>query len=446
VRSTVVGFCVAALVLGVAAPARAQFSLDARRIGMGGLSLNRDGNLRRYNAAYRAVPDHQGGERAKLTIPLPLGLIRALKDSAAFDTGKPYFNIVELANMILNPPLYYEVKRAPTPTNDITFTIGKNALVVDLGATRQLIPSDQFGTGGSSRFLDIGAGAKGFHAGVQAFVQEDIGFTLGDTLRNFLQNADTARVRTLYNMLVDGKVQGGLSPTLSYAGRIAGGRPDSEDGVYVGGALHYYLGAAYARADGTAGFRTGDTLFSGSNPVTPNVNALLYTSNRIGHAFGKGVGGDVGVACIAGPLELGVGVNDIGATLTWKDTRIRRFRFDTAGNDIKDSTIADHVETKTKLPVSYIANVSYRMQHGLTVGGDVVNNGRGTSLHVGAEQRVGALALRGGVGRDNRKRVQYGAGAGVRFGFLSLDVGFWTHSNSLSNVRGITMATSVSIY
>jgi hypothetical protein len=34
----------------------------------------------------------------------------------------------------------------------------------------------------------------------------------------------------------------------------------------------------------------------------------------------------------------------------------------------------------------------------------------------------------------------------VRFGGLGLDVGFWTHTNSLSNERGITMATSLSIY
>jgi hypothetical protein len=31
-------------------------------------------------------------------------------------------------------------------------------------------------------------------------------------------------------------------------------------------------------------------------------------------------------------------------------------------------------------------------------------------------------------------------------GGLGLDVGFWTHTNSLSNQRGITMATSLSIY
>jgi hypothetical protein len=50
------------------------------------------------------------------------------------------------------------------------------------------------------------------------------------------------------------------------------------------------------------------------------------------------------------------------------------------------------------------------------------------------------------VSRDQRKRVQVGWGAGVRFGAFGLDLGFATHSSSLSSTRGITMASSISIY
>ena len=75
-----------------------------------------------------------------------------------------------------------------------------------------------------------------------------------------------------------------------------------------------------------------------------------------------------------------------------------------------------------------------------------MNNGRGTTLHLGGEKRLGLVALRGGVSRDQRKRLEFGWGGGVRLGGVSLDLGFWTHSNSLSNERAITMATSLSIY
>ena len=103
------------------------------------------------------------------------------------------------------------------------------------------------------------------------------------------------------------------------------------------------------------------------------------------------------------------------------------------------------MQTTTKLPVSYIANVAYAVGN-TTLGADVLDNGRGATVHVGGEQRVGLVALRGGIARDQRKRIEFGFGGGLRFGPLGLDVGFWTHTNSLSNQRGITMATSFSIY
>jgi hypothetical protein len=125
---------------------------------------------------------------------------------------------------------------------------------------------------------------------------------------------------------------------------------------------------------------------------------------------------------------------------------VQRVFYDTDSNSIRHSIIQNHVESHTKLPVSYIANIAYRMGQGVTLGADIVNSGRGTAEHVGAEARFGPLAVRGGVARDTRKKVEVGTGAGLRFGPFGLDVGFWTHSNSLSNARGITMATSLSIY
>lgn len=454
-RLGAVALALAVLAAGSARPARAQFSFDARRIGMGGVSLNRDGNLRRYNPAYRAVKARQGGGgNAKLTIPVPLGLIQffhdhpisKLGDDPMFNPDSAAFNPVELVNLVFNLPIFLEVKKAPAPTNDVEFTIGRNALVVDLGAAQVLIPGDEFGLGGTSRLLDVGFGIKGFRFGVQGWENHDVGFLLGDSLRGFLKNADSARTNTTYNLLGDAIVQAGVAPTLSFSGRVTGVGSDNEDGVYLGAAVRQYLGAAYYRAIGSGGFTTGDTLFAGSNPVTPQLEALIYRDNGATSSFGSGIGGDVGIVMISGPLEVGLGVNDIGARLTWKDTRVDSTYFDNVGDSIVTGTVRNHVETTTELPVSYIANAAIRMGTGTTVGGDIVNTGRGTVIHVGAEQRLGILALRGGVSRDQRKKMQFGFGGGLRLGPLGLDVGFWTHSNSFADKRAITMATSISLY
>ena len=229
-RPGVVVFALAVLVAAPARPARAQFSFDARRIGMGGVSLSRDGNLRRYNPAYRAVKDRPGSGNPKVTIPVPLGLIQFFHDhpinkfgsDPLFDPKSTGFNPFETMNLIFNLPIFLEVKKVPTPTNDVIFTVGRNAFVLDLGAAQILVPEDEFGLGGTSRLLDVGFGIKGFRFGVQGFENHDIGFLLGDSLRAFLKNADSARTNTTYNILGDGIVQAGVAPTLSFSGRVTG--------------------------------------------------------------------------------------------------------------------------------------------------------------------------------------------------------------------------------
>ncbi len=433
-------------------PARAQFSFDARRIGMGGVSLSRDGNARRYNPAYRAVKNKNKVAGApKFSIPVPLGLIQFFKDhpinqlghDPMFNPDSAAFNPIGLMDLVFNPPIFLEVKKAPTPTNDVEFTIGRNELIVDLGATKVLIPEQDFGLGSTSRLFDAGGGFAGFNIGVMGFLEYDVRFQLDTALRNFLVSDSSARPNTPYSVNVDGVAQAGLAPTVSFAGRILRGvaSDDTDDGLYIGGALHYYLGATYGRAVGPAGFTTGNPVL-GSTP-TPLLDGNVFTSQK---PNGHGVGGDVGVVWISGPFEVGAGVDDIGAELTWPNTKIERFLYNTAGDSISRTVIATDTTTKTKLPITYLANAAIHMGTGTTVGGDVINSGRGTVIHIGAEQRTGPFAVRGGVSRDQRKKMQFGFGGGLRLGPLGLDVGFWTHSNSLSTQRAVTMATSISIY
>jgi hypothetical protein len=443
-----VGSGLVALAAGCMAPAAAQgVFTDARRVGMGGLSLDRSGNLSRFNAAYRVAPPRSGPSgQPKVTIPIPLGLIQFFKDhpisqlgdDPIFDPKSPQFNPVELLNVVLNPPLSLEVKKAPTPTNDVSFGIGRDSLRVNLGETAKLVPEDQFGLGGSSRLLDPGISIKGVRISVMGWLHHDLRFQLGDTLLAFLRDSQPARHLTRYSAVSDAIIEGGLAPTIGYAGRVWG---DTARGLYVGGALHYYLGAAHARLTGDGGFITDTVLFAGSNPVTLDARGLSRYS-KVGNSVGHGVGGDLGIVLVSGPIELGFGVNDVGATLTWSDTRADSgFYSDSAYS----RPLENHVESKTKLPVSYIANVAYTVGK-TTLGANVLNVGRGTTVNIGGEQRVGVFVLRGGVARDQRKRMEFGWGGGLRFGGLGLDVGFWTHTNSLSNQRGITMATSLSIY
>src|SRR5437667_1000131 len=105
---------------------------------MGGVSLSRDGNVRRFDPAYRAVKNRTGSGNPRLTIPVPLGLIQFFHDhpinnlrhDPMFDPDSAAFNPIELMNLVFHAPIFLEIRKAPTPTNDVTFSIGRNALVI----------------------------------------------------------------------------------------------------------------------------------------------------------------------------------------------------------------------------------------------------------------------------------------------------------------------------
>jgi hypothetical protein len=428
-----------------------QFSTNARTVGMAGLHLRRADGLDRYNPAYRGMPDRvmAQGREPKASIPLPLGLIGFLQDhpigdwgsDPLFDPSSPSFNPLELLDLILHPPLFIEVKKITAPVNNVEFTIGKNELIADLGATQRAIPADQFGMASTGRLADFGFDFKGARVGVMGWMRYEVGLELGDTLLAFLKEAAPAMSNTRYNMLGNGTVQTGFSPYVGWAGRLAG---QEDRGLFIGATVRSYFGLAYGSSLADAGFTTGDTIFSSGTPLVPDVTANSAYS-RWGNSMGKGFGGDVGLVLVSGPLELGIGVTDIGAELTWKETRIEQTVYDTA-TDAFVTTLLDPVATtKTKLPLGYLANVTYTVGD-VAFGANVQNTGRRTSLHVGAEKMFGPLAIRGGIARDQRKKLQFGFGGGVKLGPLGLDVGFFTHSSALSDERGITMATSLSLY
>lgn len=399
--------------------------------------------LARYNPAYRAVPPRGGRQQPSLTIPLPLGLLQffndhpKLEDDPMFNPDSSGFNPVSILNLIMNLPVNYELKKLPTYTNDVLIGIGKDSLQVDLGAAKALIPQEEFGFGGVSRVSDIGWGMKGVRISVMGWVQEEVKFGLSDTLIQFF-NGTPAQNNTRYAVLAHGLAAAGFAPTIGYNGRVAG---DSLHGLYVGAAVHYYMGAAYGTTSGNGGFTTGDTLFGGSNPVKFDAAALTQYST-LGHTLGHGFGADIGFVYVSGPVEIGFGVNDIGATITWPDTyQDSSFYRDSAYSQ----PVGRGVKTTTKLPVTYAGDVAVTI-NSTTFGLAVVDGGQGATLRLGGEQRFGVIALRGGLGRDQHKRVQFGGGAGVRMGPVSFDVGVWTHSSALSDERGVTMGTSLSIY
>lgn len=428
----------------------AQTFVDARRMAMAGLFMKRD-EITRYNVAYRAVPRSYG--EARVTIPIPIGLVQLAQDPPSFDPGDSTFNAFEILDLVLNPPLYLELREAPVPESDVELTVGKNFLQLDLGTAQAYIPADNFAIGSYSRPLDLGLGLHGFRVGVSGFLHDDMEVGLSDNLRAFLKQAEPAAPNTRYSVTGVGTGQVGFAAEAGYALRIASlgvGALSADDGdaagLYLGAAVRRYFGVGFVSVDGESGWTTGDTIFGSSTPLETDVLADVVRSSVQGFTdLGRGFGADVGVALVSGPVTVGFGVNDLGATLTWENAIRERYIILPDSNDVVKQTIATGDEAKTRLPVSYLVSGSVRILE-TTVGADVLHSAGGVSVHAGAEQTLGVWAARAGVARDTRGTIQFGWGGGVRLGSVSLDVGFMTHSRSFSGVRGIRMGTSVSIY
>jgi len=206
VRTSVIGIGLVALTVGAAAQAAGQgLTFDARRIGMGGLTLGRSASLVRYNPAYRAVADQADRRgRPRVTIPIPLGIIQFLHDhphlstDPAFHPDSARFNPIVAVNTLLNLPIYLEVKKAPTPSNDVVVDIGQNALRANLGLSAELVPGDELGLGGSSRPLDPGIGIKGVRVSMMGWLHDEVGLQLGDKLLGFMRDSKPASSTTAY--------------------------------------------------------------------------------------------------------------------------------------------------------------------------------------------------------------------------------------------------------
>ncbi|MGH9260452.1 MAG: hypothetical protein ACRD08_11235, partial [Acidimicrobiales bacterium] len=149
---------------------------------------------------------------------------------------------------------------------------------------------------------------------------------------------------------------------------------------------------------------------------------------------------------VSGPFEIGLGATDIGATLTWPETRIERAVWDTTLDEIVTTPIATSTETETEIPMAWVANLAYQAGERSTIGAQLINTTRGTRLGIGVEQRMGMVALRGGVVRDQLKKSQFSGGIGFRFGSVGLDIAITSYAGGITGERAVALGSSISIY
>ncbi len=431
---------------------------DARGMAMGGVSLSQNsGRLYRVNPAYKAVPPRVAEH--SISIPIPLGLIQFIQDFPELDPDSEDFSAIGIINFISNIPWAWEFKRPRDPKEGMEIWLGQDHLVIDLKDAQEIIPREGYTIGGMGHPFDLGFKIPLGTAGLvhfslfRPFLSTEIDFGLNDELVGVLADADSIAPSTDYAASSDALMQAGVTSGVTWALPLwldgNGGTNGQGGGFWVGAGFRHYFGGGYVRLDGDLVLHSGDPIFAtaGADTFDAEFHADYYRAwpNDLA-TVGYGNALDLGAVFRRGRLELGAGVADIFADITWNNTQLDHSYLDPDFNEIITENVAEHFTTTTDIPVSWLLNVIW---HGdrLVLAANAIDQPGGFSMHGGAEfWAIPWLALRGGASMDQRNRAQAGWGVGVKVGSFGIDLGFQTHNLGLTDERGVSMGLAVTLY
>jgi hypothetical protein len=384
---------------------------------------------------------------------LPLGLIQLLANHPEFDSKNPNFNAFEIAQLIARTPYTLQLIKPGELSSDVIVDVGQNSLAVDLGELQRMFPDRDLRFGSTFSSPNLEFGTKNFFAGVRPQMEVRNTLRLDPTLQAALGDAAPFQPNTAYGAHDFARAQGAVSFSIGTALPLvpAIGAPDGNPrnggvALYGGARAKYLRGIALWQADAHGEFATGDTIFGSSTSLSTDYTADVRQTRHPAFDAAHGEAADVGFVLFVHRLEIGLGVNDIGATLHWKRTDLDRYTYDSATNTNVTTPVVKDEKFTTQFPVTGSANVAFRMAHSTVAATlDRTANERWIP-RAGAEIWLGPTPLRGGVYLDSYQLLQFTAGSGIKFGKLGLDVALATQSRGLTTQRGVEMAASLAIY
>ena len=431
----------ALLALVVSGGAASAQTFSARRMAMGGAILAGGGSGGSVaNVAYRGVP---AAPRSAWSLPLPIGLIPLLADPPELDPDKPDFNVYELANLLYNPPWNLQLRSPAVPGNDITILIGKDHLSADLGDVKNVFPHDPSRIATVLNGPELGFTVKRFFLAAAPLVHYENELSFNDALLGAI-DGEEFRPNTSYETTDRGYGQVAAGVHLGWAGPLVQtGDPRGKGmGLYAGARVKLLRGLAYGSTDNSVAFTTGDEILA-NDPVDVHYVGHHFDAGPEGGGFGRGL--DVGAVSMAGGLEAGLGVNDIGTTIDWRVREIIATT-DPVTGDYVQQVVARDIPLTSKVPTTATANAAARLGPFL-LAGDVVRGVHVTTGHLGAETWLDkTVALRAGAYLDANELIQYTAGTGLRFGAIGVDLALASNSRNLSRERGLELGAGLAFY
>lgn len=412
------------------------FTVDARRLGMGGVVIPGCQELLALNVAYHSVPARPGV--TGIVMPLPLGLVQLSQDLPTFDPDAADFSVTRLAGMAMNPPFYLELGSTSQLDGDITIQVARNEFSILFADAQALLPQKPFEVGGvwSVPTVGIAAGHLRTYLSPLLYMEGEIGFD--DALYAVLAQNVPLAPQSTYVLDARGESMAGFSVHCGWSAPLA--TDVRGNGLYGGIFVKYILGLGMSHATSELRMTTADTLFGDASSLAVDYASALRTA-ELGH-IGNGYGLDLGLGYRMGAVDLGIGVRDLGARVHWSRTFLWESMLDPVSHEIHSGVVARDEPFVQSLPTQGTFNIGW-MGHRTALAADVTTSRLGTLVHCGAERRTGPLAWRAGVWRDDRAHLQWAGGLGVGGTRFSFDVALQTHNRTITGERGLMLATSI---
>lgn len=435
-----------------APPADAQV-LNARRLGMGGVVTSDSRGLATANIAFHAVP----GGRGIGNVPLPFGLIQFASNLPESDPSNDNFNIFELVDLAMNPPLNLSLGGPTKVSSDIAISVARDSLLIDLKDLQRVVPDEAIVSSTVRHFPGVGMEIGPLLVHAYPLVHVRSKFDVNEELRAALGDAVAFKANSDYEVMGEARAQSAIAIQADYAFcayhdnahgeeyQAIDPRRDHSTALYLGVGPKYLLGLGFGDTDGHGTATTGDTLFAASDPLAFEMEATTRYACICGDGgVGAGQGADLGAVFYWDNFEFGLGLNDVATEIRWEPT-VEHHQYDETTDDFITEEIARGKRFTARVPVTTTVSVAKRMGNTM-LAADLVDTEVRTTMHAGVEHWLSRFALRGGFYRDQNKLWQFTVGAGKRFGSYGLDFAIATHSRNIVLERGTELSVSIARY
>jgi len=444
--------CLTLFLVGSGAGNASGLTFDARRVGMGGVFLNHNGDAQLSNPAFLALvkPD------TPLSIPVPLGLIQLAANFPVLDPDDPDFDPVHIANLLLNPPFHLQLVTPDFTTSEanVTVDISQDLLLIDLGDLQVYIPTEPVDPGiFSMRSPRVGMAFHDWHFTVSPLLIGEGKVTLSDNMIAALAEAEAFESNTRYEVFAEGSFAAMASINASHGRRLPYDLLGEDNPIFVGAAFKYLMGWGYVDTQTEVAIITSDPVFDTDNPPDLEFTSIIRSSHPEGGSYGptgRGFGFDMGVLAMVDRYEFGIGIQDVWSRITW-EAEVERWKYNENYDEIRKKTLVPFEHYRQYIPRTFTFSVAYRdkpfreeakQKEGYIIASNFDVQGGNFRMHLGGEFFYRNFPLRAGIFTDSGK-MQISFGGGIPIGPVNIDLGFATHNRTLSGGKGMYMATSL---